>query len=336
MIRQQGNQVANKSAKSDLGAIFMAIGFMVGATAIVFACDYFYYPVRDSIVASSYEPTTEMEDIIDELELTERGLRIFKATKPALQTRDDFNLSGCNDIYENRPSTLGCYDSTNIYIYDSENEDLDGLEESTAAHELLHAIWQRLKFYDTDRLRPLLDQVYTQHHEQFSDYMDGYSDDQYYTELHSVIGTEIPASQLPVELREHYESYFADYDKIYGYFEQYDGVLTQITAEVAALGEQIEQERAVIADREQYYTEAAEQLEQDIEDHNSRSEVPGDAEAYEAEYYELIARREALIAYYEETARLVDEINQKIRDYNTKALYHNDLLQSIDSKPQDF
>ena len=80
---------------------------------------------------------------MDRLELTDRGLLVFKSTQPVLQNRDEFIESGCNDVHDTT-STLGCYDSTNIYIYNSENSELAGLEESTAAHELLHAIWSRL------------------------------------------------------------------------------------------------------------------------------------------------------------------------------------------------
>ncbi len=45
-----------------------------------------------------------------------------------------------------RNAILGCYNpsSRDIYIYNVTNSELDGVKEVTAAHEMLHAAWERL------------------------------------------------------------------------------------------------------------------------------------------------------------------------------------------------
>ena len=313
------------------------VGFIIGSFAVALFCGLLYHPINDTLRGMRYEPSNEMAEIMDRLELTDRGLLVFKSTQPVLQNRDEFIESGCNDVHDTT-STLGCYDSTNIYIYNSENSELAGLEESTAAHELLHAIWSRLAFYDTARLEPLLDEVYNQNKDKFADYMADYPDDQHYTELHSVIGTELPASQLPDELRAHYETFFANFDHIYSYYEQYDGVLAKINAEIDALEQEIEQQRAEITKREEYYETEANRLNEDIRRFNQNANTDGyftSQQEFDRQRNLLISRQKTLSNYYSETSALVDDINQKIEEYNAKAIHHNDLIQSINSKPQN-
>lgn len=322
-----------KTGKQLAGQI---VGFVISTFVVAFFCGVLYHPINDTIAGARYEPSAEMAEIIDQLNLTDRGLRILNATHPVLQAREEFAASGCNEAHSST-STLGCYDSFNIYIYDSNNEELNGLEESTTAHELLHAVWARLAFYDTARLEPLLDEFYATHAEELSTYMSDYSAEQYYTELHSVIGTEFPASELPTELRQHYEAFFADFDKIYGYYHKYEAVIEQINTELEVLEKDIATRRAVIAEREAYYTQESEKLGADIRDFNHRANTEGafsDQVSFNRERNALLSRQQAINTYYEETSRLIGEVNQKISEYNAKAIHHNTLIQSIDSKPQ--
>ena len=326
-----------KPAKKGRKLLGEILGFMLGSFAVAFFCGVLYHPINDTILASNFEPTEDVVEIIDRLELTDRGLRIFKASHPVLQNREEFISSGCNDVHETT-STLGCYDSTNIYIYNSENAELAGLEESTAAHELLHAIWSRLAIYDTARLMPLLDEVYDAHKDKLADYMAGYPDDQRYTELHSVVGTEFPANELPDELRQHYEAFFADFDNIYSYYAKYNDVLARINKEIDKLSKDIERRKTEINEREEYYSREADRLSADISDFNTRADTEGafaSEWAFNRERNQLITRQKELNAYYDETSHLVKEVNQKIDEYNATAIHHNDLIQSIDSKPQN-
>ncbi len=325
-----------KPAKTGKQLFGQIVGFSVSTFVVALLCGVLYHPINDTLAGASYQPSAEMAEIIEQLDLTDRGLRILKATQPVLQNREAFIESGCNEAHSTT-STLGCYDSYNIYVYDSENEELNGLEESTTAHELLHAVWSRLAFYDTVRLEPLLDEFYAEHRAELAEYLADYDASQYYTELHSVIGTEYPADQLPAELREHYEAFFADFDKIYAYYSKYEAVLDQINAEIDELSKDIEARRAVIAERESYYTEASEQLGNNIRDFNRRADIEGEFSS-EAEFNRernaLIARQQELNAYYDATATLIEEINTLIDEYNAKAIHHNDLMDSINSKPQ--
>ena len=139
-------------------------------------------------------------------------------------------------------------------------------------------------------------------------------------------------------MRAHYETFFANFDHIYSYYEQYDGVLAKINAEIDALEQEIEQQRAEITKREEYYETEANRLNEDIRRFNQNANTDGyftSQQEFDRQRNLLIGRQKTLSNYYSETSALVDDINRKIEEYNAKAIHHNDLIQSINSKPQN-
>ncbi len=291
------------------------------------------YTFTDWLDGLGYTPSSEMSSLISSLKLTSRAERIAMATQPVLQNRDEFSTSGCNDMSES--STLGCYSANKIYVYDSENEELDGLEESTLAHELLHAAWDRIYFFEQDELKTELEGFYQAHKDDLADYMKNYDQEQYYTELHSVIGTQYKSEDLPERLKAHYRAFFEDYDSVYGYYEKYNSTFSKINDELAELEKEINAARKEINAREAQYKKDVDQLNSDIDEFNARADNYYGTEAdFNRERQALITRQSNLESYYNVTSGLVDAVNEKIAIYNKKALHHNDLIKSIDSKTE--
>src|SRR5690606_38163618 len=119
------------------------------------------------------------------------GVFYFRATHPEIASADEFNQD-CPRQEANSP-ILGCYSTGHIYIYDITNDALDGIEEVTAAHELLHAIWDRMSANDQQRIGGLLRSTYaTISNKELKERMDYYQRNepgQFENELHSIIGT---------------------------------------------------------------------------------------------------------------------------------------------------
>ena len=114
--------------------------------------------IVDRIRGSSFEPTAEMAKLKDDLNLTSRASIILAATHPTIKDREEFNRA-CTSS-NSTVAILGCYDGQYIYIYNIDNAELAGIKQSTLAHELLHAAWDRMSTPDRTKLEPDLESIY--------------------------------------------------------------------------------------------------------------------------------------------------------------------------------
>lgn len=139
--------------------ILIVVFFIIFLTAIILAIvlpkiDWQY--ISDQNKASNFVPTSDIEDIADNLTLTERGRAVFYASSPVLMIGEAFD-NEC-DNYKNDIYLSGCYykdinGDEHIIIYnvgsDTLNEngvsyDFSSYRRIVALHEFLHAVWARL------------------------------------------------------------------------------------------------------------------------------------------------------------------------------------------------
>jgi len=285
--------------------------------------------ISDRFAALSFEPTTEILALKDDLDLTTRASVIFSATHPSIKDRDAFN-EACASV--NREiSILGCFDGRRIYIYNIDNPDLAGIKQSTLAHELLHAAWSRLSLRDRSNLEPELDLVYRTNLSSLQPRLDLYSDDNFYEELHSIIGTEF--SELSYSLENHYARYFNDQNAIVAFFDSYDTKFRKLRSEAEALFEQIETNQEVISAKTTNYDDAVAELSANIADFNRRAESGyfTSTAAFYAERAVLVARQQELERLHSEILALVNTTNELIEQYNNNIARTQILLDSINS-----
>ena len=93
----------------------------------------------------------EISELADATGMSETGRRIFFASTPELDDADDFNTHCPVD----EQIVLGCYTAREIYLYRVTDERLQGTNEVTAAHEMLHAAYERLPESGADAHRRL-------------------------------------------------------------------------------------------------------------------------------------------------------------------------------------
>src|SRR6478736_1781625 len=93
--------------------------------------------VIDTVQYHQFAPSSQVANIAERIELTDKAEFTFYASHPLVEGRDGFNQH-CQRQEASSP-ILGCYTGGQIFIYDVNDERLDGIEEVTAAHELLHA-----------------------------------------------------------------------------------------------------------------------------------------------------------------------------------------------------
>lgn len=291
-------------------------------------------PIIDNIVAAQYQPSSQVADIREDLDLTPYGELLFNASQPELQVADEFNDS-CQQHQETNNPVIGCYASQRIFIYDIKNEKLNGIEETTAAHELLHAVYERMS--DNERkeidaeIRKVLRTVITPELEERLEHYKKTEPGQKYNELHAILGTEFP--KLSDALERHYSKYFESRDKIVDYFNKYNSVFEQVTAKLEAqlklINSLTQQTNARIAS----YNDRQKALNNDIAAFNQRAQSGyySSAAEYQADRSALEARRAALQQERVAIESSITRINNLTAQRNKLVDEYNALSQSINS-----
>ena len=318
-------------------------GLMVGVAALLAIAlpvsGGVYYTAHARLIAdrqsvADYTPSDNIASLVERADLNDVGTFIFYTSHPELNTANEFNTA-CGI----RPEQflLGCYTGETIHLYDVTEERLDGLREVTAAHEMLHAAFDRLDTASQDHLGDLLEKAYEEHGDdpELAERMDAYAVSQpgtRITELHSIIGTEF--ADLDPELETYYKRYFNDrsvvvdlhasYMKVFSDLEQQT---TDLSNQILALADEIESDTATFnADQTQLNT--------DIDAFIAKNQAygySGDPAGFDADKAALIARDSELetrrTAINDKTTRLGD-LQQQLRDLDADAQALN---RSIDS-----
>lgn len=267
--------------------------------------------IIDQYEALVYKPPASIVAIEQQVQLTSDGQRIFYATRPSVEDPSTFNQN-CQRLEAGNP-ILGCYTTNDrIYIYNLTNEQLKGMEEVTAVHEMLHAVWQRTSDKDKTSLATSLQAAYAKIDDaQLKERMAYYErtePGEFANELHSILGTE------KASLGEPLESYYAKYfsrQQVLALHQQYNGVYEALYKRADELYALMETLSRTIESESASYQADMNQLEQDIARFNARASAGEFSSGYQfsSERNALIARSNKL-----ETKRL--SINNTIEQFN--------------------
>lgn len=212
-------------------------------TTLLFTGLSYLYGARvyDFIVARMFEPSPEVKVIHDGLGLTAQGSDLFYASSPSVEDSDQFNQS-CASA-ERTAAILGCYYKRTIYIYNVTNAELAQAKDASAAHEMLHAAYERLTVIDKSRVDSMLQAEYAKlkGDAELNKLMDYYRQAEpgaLTNELHSIIGTTI--ATISPDLEAYYRRYFTDRQKIVALNTAYSSVFTKIEDQANALSAKID------------------------------------------------------------------------------------------------
>jgi len=305
--------------------VFLAVGAIV-----TYAVVQYKQPILDRVRAQSYQPSEMASQLRKDLKLTDEGTLYFDASETALQSSSTFNQS-CQQQKETKNPILGCYYLQKIYVYDITNKKLDGIEQTTAAHEVLHAAYERLSDSERNAIDMQLQRVYksinnTDLQERMA-YYEKTEPGEEANELHSILGSEF--ATLSPELEEHYRQYFTDRQVIVSYYQQYDAVFSSVQEKLAR--------------QLQAINDGIDQLNRDIAQYNvDVKNLEADIAAYQRQTYTSQAasdaefnRLKALEDQYNQRAKDINldiqRINQLKRERNELVKEYNSLNQSINS-----
>ena len=254
--------------------IWTSIAFGLSIIIVAFAAWLFLNRqyALDLVTVWGYQPTASVQTLDNKLQLTDKGLFTFYATKPVVAEPSEFN--GKCPRQEAGSPILGCYTTDDrIYVFDVTNAQLDGMKEVTAAHEMLHAAWQRLSTSEQTRIGALLTAAYDKSASaELKDRMSYYQRTEpaaITNELHSILGTEV--GNLGTELESYYGQYFKDRQAILALHAKYSTVYQGLYNQADTLYTQMQALSVSIESRSSAYDSDVAKLSSDITSFNARA-----------------------------------------------------------------
>lgn len=291
--------------------------------------------VIDQIRLAGYRPPQEVRALAEATTMQGEGERYFYATRPLINGREEFNRH-CSDRGE-QTLVLGCYNGLDIYIFNVEDERLRGVEEVTAAHEMLHAAYDRLGRRERERVdglvRAEVDKLGDPRLVELVKLYNTTDPGALLNEMHSIIATEV--RDISPELEEHYRRYFADRKKVVALSEGYEKVFTDLKNQQDALSGELDRLNGEIRTRTQRLNGDIQRLNADIEAFNRRADS-GDFSSqaeFRQERDRLVERQTALSAERRAINALISRFNtirQQLAELNLQA---QSLNRSLDSNP---
>ena len=312
---------------------FILLLLVIGGLAFV-ATQIDYTAIADTIAANGYEAPEELSKLIEEIDLTDDGMRILKASRPELQEADAFNQN-CTVITDGT-TVLGCYHDKRIYVYNIQKTELNGIRQTTLAHELLHAIWERMSYTERQAILPSLKSVYDGS-EMLQRDLEKTSPDSFDDELHSRVGTQLDPEKMPEDLRTHYAKYFKQPAKIFAFYDKYNSIFEDFKKQAEELLAIIDEHHTKYDEMLAEYEAEFKQWTLDKNDFNQRASSGAIAttEQFKAERTALINRQDELQKKRNVIIEYAKETNNYVDTYNSSVRFFNELQDSIISKPSE-
>jgi uncharacterized protein YukE len=258
--------------------------------------------ILDYLALRNYTPAQRVVQMADDTTMRDETRRVFYINHPELNDKTQFR--------QNCPSTvhsivLGCYiENRGIFLLDVTDQRLNGVIQVTAAHEVLHAEYDRLSSAERENVDKMTAAFFSQlSNERIKSTIERYRSKDSSTvpgELHSILGTEV--RELSPELEAYYSQYFSDRSKIVSYSEGYEQTFVDLS------------------DRVGEYDSRLELIKETIE--SNRVEIQGQGSEIERQKKRL----DDLLA-----ADQTEEYNASVESFNTAVNDYNRLLQRTKS-----
>jgi hypothetical protein len=280
----------------------------------------------------NYTPSAQVAELANSTTLTDDGRHLLYVYHTELQEREAFNES-CK--FGEKSIVLGCYVSNQgIYIYNVTDERLAGIQEVTAAHEVLHAAYDRLSDSERERIDALTQKTFESlKNQRIKDSIKAYRERDpsvVPNELHSIIGTEV--RDIPAELETYYSRYFQDRKAVVGFSEQYEQAFTERKARAAEILRQIESLKAQIEALNASLARTRAELDQEYNSLQAQRST-AEASSFNARVRAYNAKVQSYNAQVQQSYALIDQHNALVSEYNQVVVEEKELIQAIDSRP---
>jgi len=282
----------------------------------------------------NYTPPANVAQLAGDDDMTDYAKHLFYINHPLLEGKNDFN-GNCADKGVDT-AVLGCYHGNRqgIYIYAVTDARLQGVEQVTAAHEMLQQAYDRLSSNERSYIDSLLEDFYKNGltDDSIKSKIDSYKSQagvDLVNEMHSIFGSEV--RNLPPKLETYYQRYFTDRAKLASYSESYRAEFTRRQDLVKQYDAQLDNLKAQINANKATLQVEMNQLKA------QESEINGDAGAHDQAKYDAdIQSYNALVVTYNAlltvTKQMIDQHNQIVDQRNNIAVQEQQLQEALDSR----
>ena len=288
--------------------------------------------IEDWARLRNYQPSAAVAKLAVATSMNDTGKHLFYVYHPGLF--DKANFAGkCSQ--DEKSIVLGCYAShQGIYLYDVTDPRLNGVEEVTAAHEMLHVAYERLSPADRQEVDSMTAQAYANlHDERITKTINQYRKRDASVvpnELHSILATEV--RELPPNLESYYARYFNDRKAVIVYSEKYEAEFTSRQEKVSGYDSKLTNLKSEIEGME---VRLKSQL-QSLNTERARMDALSRDKQYEEYNAAVPGFNQAVRDYNAKVSRvqkLIDEYNKTVKARNALATEENELYKAIDSRP---
>lgn len=286
--------------------------------------------IYDWVALRNYTPPAKVAKLADDTTMNDYTRKIFYVNHPELNDKQTFN-GHCRTTEQS--IVLGCYiENKGIFLLDVKDPRLNGVMEVTAAHEALHAAYDRLSSSERAKVDKMTEDFFaTIKDERIKNVVKNYQDKDpsvVPNELHSILGTEV--IELPAELEQYYAKYFKDRKQIAKFSEQYEQTFVNLRNEVQDLDADLESLKNQIDANQAELDSKNSQID------SERSALDALLSSREIEQYNAkVGSFNRLIGSYNalvnETKQLINQYNSLVEKRNSLAVQEQELVNSIDS-----
>ncbi len=280
-----------------------------------------------------YSPPSAIATIAKEDQLTNYSKRLLYVYHPVLEDSANFN-NHCK--VTPAAVVLGCtVIGRGIYLYDIKDPILNGVEQVTAAYEMLHVAYSRLSGSQLKTVNQLVMSTYNKLsvndpflRTQYQSYLKTEGPGAIENEMHSTLGTEI--ANLPPALENYYKKYFKNRQVIVNFENQYQSVFTARETAIANYDRQL---AALKSQMDSLYSTMSSEL-ATIKDQQAQLASLKYSGSY-VEYNNLVAPYNNLVNLYNSQIAtyqaLVNQYNALVVQRNQTAISENKLSSEINS-----
>lgn len=292
--------------------------------------------IEDWIKLRDYTPPAEVSQLAREDTMTAKSQHLFYLNHPELIGDKTQFRQACPQ--SEQTIVLGCYhsDEDGIAVYSVSDSRLNGVEEVTAAHEMLHAAYDRLNASDKSSVDKMLNDYYSSSlkDQRIIDTINAYKKSEpndVVNEMHSIFGTEV--ASLPQPLENYYKQYFNNRQAVVGFSNKYESVFVQNQQQLDSLKSEIDRLKDELNIDKQNIQNQEAAL--DAENHRMQSLLAsGRTSEYNAGVNSYNAKAAALRSAIASYNTGVQRVNALVDQYNQLAYTQENLYQSLDTRVQ--
>ncbi|WP_373542721.1 hypothetical protein [Chamaesiphon sp.] len=308
--------------------LYLSIALVV---AVIIGAVRFTQDLQDWGKLLTYKPSSAIAKLATNTTMTETGQRLFYVNNPTIEARKS-SLNLCKR--SEQTIVLGCYVvNRGIFLQSVSDPRLQGVMEVTAAHEMLHVVYQRMSLFEQVQINKQLQAILKQlQNPRILKLVDTYNTQDRLSvnnELHSILGTEV--RNLSPELEDHYREYFTERSAIVALSERYEGVFTELRTKAKTLTQQLITQKSALEQLVAQVKQEAAAVESDRVSLQGAivSNPPHDYSFRIANFNDRVRNYNQLVS---QLRAQTDTYNQLVTEHNSLALEEKSLVESLENK----